>query len=636
MSTYVKREKEEKQRKKSQVVNQIMFIPVVCLLAIIPLIVRMVYVQPKDGRMNILFGKVNLDDYYSQYKSVGIIAVTVIMILLTYLFIQKEQIKINQYIKCYLISGGILWGMTLFSMLLSDYKEIAIWGVYDRAEGFMIWTCYMIMMFYTLYIVKDEKGYKWIIGSLIFLIMVTTVLGIFQYAGFDLLVKTKFGRLLVIPKEYRTISETLTSDYESHKVLGTLYHYDYVGSFGAMIVPLFSVLTILAKDVKKKILFAVVTLASLFILFGSTSRAGLVGCILALLIGVVIFGKKMIHQWKITLSMGTALVGVLVIFNFMTKGSIFSRIPTLVQDAASLFMPIKEEFNYKDNLPVREIIEEDGKVVFVLQQDELKLSYDESQLKFTDAQDHPVEYTAEISQYTAEDGQNVQTESYTTIDQRYSNISVIKQPINVFTKQEPIDAILVTIDNTGYFYFSLDETGVHALNSFSGENMEYKEAKSIGFKGKERIGSARGYIWSRTLAMLFSKNLIIGNGPDTFVAYFPQEDILAKWWAYGYTNIIVDKPHNLYLQIASNQGVVALIAFLVLVLVYIIESLRLYAFKDKYDKAYQSMGTGIMLAVIGYLGAGFFNDSVVSVAPIFWILLGTGMAVNYMAHHRAN
>ena len=35
-------------------------------------------------------------------------------------------------------------------------------------------------------------------------------------------------------------------------------------------------------------------------------------------------------------------------------------------------------------------------------------------------------------------------------------------------------------------------------------------------------------------------------------------------------------------------------------------------------------------AVVGYLGAGIFNDSVVSVAPIFWILLGCGIAVNYL------
>ena len=130
------------------------------------------------------------------------------------------------------------------------------------------------------------------------------------------------------------------------------------------------------------------------------------------------------------------------------------------------------------------------------------------------------------------------------------------------------------------------------------------------------------------------KNLLIGNGPDTFVAYFPQNDLLAKWWAYGTTNVIVDKAHNLYLQIGINQGGIALVAFLVLCIGYITQSLKLYAFKETYHEVDEAMGIGVMLGVVGYLGAGFFNDSVVSVAPIFWILLGCGMAVNYRVRQK--
>ena len=35
-----------------------------------------------------------------------------------------------------------------------------------------------------------------------------------------------------------------------------------------------------------------------------------------------------------------------------------------------------------------------------------------------------------------------------------------------------------------------------------------------------------------------------------------------------------------------------------------------------------------MLGVIGYLIAGISNDSCVTIAPIFWVLLGIGFAVN--------
>ena len=41
---------------------------------------------------------------------------------------------------------------------------------------------------------------------------------------------------------------------------------------------------------------------------------------------------------------------------------------------------------------------------------------------------------------------------------------------------------------------------------------------------------------------------------------------------------------------------------------------------------YVEMNTFII--IVGYLAAGMFNDSIVSVAPVFWILLGVGAALN--------
>ena len=66
-----------------------------------------------------------------------------------------------------------------------------------------------------------------------------------------------------------------------------------------------------------------------------------------------------------------------------------------------------------------------------------------------------------------------------------------------------------------------------------------------------------------------------------------------------------------------------------MVMAYLIDSFKLYALRRKYS-VQQVIGVAIALAVIGYLGAGFFNDSIVSVAPIFWALFGVGIAVNQL------
>jgi len=44
--------------------------------------------------------------------------------------------------------------------------------------------------------------------------------------------------------------------------------------------------------------------------------------------------------------------------------------------------------------------------------------------------------------------------------------------------------------------------------------------------------------------------------------------------------------------------------------------------------------SAIFSAIISYCMAGFFNDSVVSVAPVFWVLLGLGIAMNKSAYKK--
>ncbi len=186
-------------------------------------------------------------------------------------------------------------------------------------------------------------------------------------------------------------------------------------------------------------------------------------------------------------------------------------------------------------------------------------------------------------------------------------------------------------DNAHSLFFMLEnETRLSMIHQKTAEIMQPVNADHIGFEGKEKLGSSRGYIWSRTLPLL--KNcLITGYGADTFTYVFPQNDVLAKYYSYTDFNegfyITVDKPHNMYLQIFYGNGLIALIAFLAICVFYLVDCFRLYALRREY-RTEQIMGAAVMLGVVGYLSAGMFNDSVVHVAPLFWILLGTGAALN--------
>jgi O-antigen ligase len=127
---------------------------------------------------------------------------------------------------------------------------------------------------------------------------------------------------------------------------------------------------------------------------------------------------------------------------------------------------------------------------------------------------------------------------------------------------------------------------------------------------------------------MLKDTIIKGYGADTYALYFPQNDFAGKLAGLYATNIVVDKPHNMYLQMGVNTGVISLLAFIFLIMVYLVSSVRLY-FKTYPDTFTKLMGMCIFISVLGYCLAGIFNDSTVSVAPVFWTMLGMGIAINH-------
>jgi len=132
---------------------------------------------------------------------------------------------------------------------------------------------------------------------------------------------------------------------------------------------------------------------------------------------------------------------------------------------------------------------------------------------------------------------------------------------------------------------------------------------------------------------MMKDTFLIGRGADTFSIYFPQNDYVGKYNIGWDLNNIVDKPHNMYMQMAVGTGGMSLIAFLVLLAFYFVQSFKIY-WGGKFDGFTESVGFGIFLGVLGFSAAGLVNDSTVSVMPLFYGLFGTGAAINIMIKSR--
>lgn len=124
----------------------------------------------------------------------------------------------------------------------------------------------------------------------------------------------------------------------------------------------------------------------------------------------------------------------------------------------------------------------------------------------------------------------------------------------------------------------------------------------------EHSGSNRVKIW-KSVIICIKKHPILGTGPDTVFEALRKE----KSKNPNIINAAVDKAHNEFLQIALNSGIPSLCLYIVFLILVIINIL-----KHIYDYKYKIL----LLVFLSFIIQSFFNISVISVAPIMWILFG--------------
>lgn len=148
-----------------------------------------------------------------------------------------------------------------------------------------------------------------------------------------------------------------------------------------------------------------------------------------------------------------------------------------------------------------------------------------------------------------------------------------------------------------------------------------KDVKRIELASEnmDSLGSGRIYIWKNTIPLL-KEYFLFGSGPDTFSRVFPynEEEYLK---IFGDSYVLVDKAHNEFLQIGVTTGIPSLLAYLLFIAVIIFKNGKIIFKLDFFNK-YDSLILASIMGCIAYLIQSFFNISVVSVAPIYWMMLG--------------
>ncbi|MGL4736475.1 MAG: O-antigen ligase family protein [Cellulosilyticaceae bacterium] len=565
---------------------------------------------------------------------------------------RKIQIDRTKPFNSYYLSGGVFVIMTILSTYLATYQTCAIVGGPTRFEGLGVIICYVMIMFYTMILLDEAKYFHWIVGCFTLLIIAQAVIGIFQYIGYDPLHWAGI-RELVAPGDFGQNyyfadgKEPLFMHTEPGFMQGTLGNRNYTGSMVALATPFFLTLTCLRTQPKARLLYGVTTLLSLFMIIASRSRAGMVGIGLSLFVALILFCKslptltswcqqQLVRNKRLTL---TGLTGIVVIsaatLFFIGQTGQLTRLFNDMGTLIGLSAPAPTQLPATAGPPRAFTYTKDTLVIQTASGRPLEVYLSPDGAPSFSTEGHAITYT-----YVGEDvdAYVLGGKALTTFDLRPSQYDV--QLFRKLFTANPFRAYRFKIGHDGDdrlltlfhgdravcgFRFGPDGT-VIPTNYWNFAPLDNVDAPSLGFEGKENVGSNRGYIWSRTLPML-GKAMVLGYGPDTFMLEFPQRDYWGKLKSFSNIFTCVDKPHNTYLQIWFNQGFIALVAFLVIAFTYVRHSFKLYGFKRRYSD-HEALGIALMLAIIGYLGASFFNDTTLSVTPIFWALLGTGIAYN--------
>ncbi len=595
-------------------------LPVLFFTAGVILIVRMASYERPMSQFFWSGGSNDLTDFFSYYKMYAILICAVFaLVLLAYrIFIQSFYIK-RSYAYIPMIVYTIF---VLLSYFFSDYKLFALWGWNDRFEGTLTLLGYMVMLFYVINTVNSERNVKLLIYVLAATSTLLGLLGLSQALDHDFF-RTDIGKKLITPDWFWNQLENLDFTFQDKQIYQTVYNINYVSFYLTLLIPLFGLLFIRSinkgkeETLLKKLLWGGLFFLLIYNLIGSASSGGILGMAVAVLMALLVLNRQILSWRKPVL--------ILIVLTIIVSGVTYQRWAPELTDSISLTTggTINQQTGTEQaeqTKPVIDYFNTEGYVIHT--------SINGEALSITTFPDD----SASIVLLDKDQNQ------IKAVPANEPNTFILDDPrFNMCTVSPAKDEdnnpyVVLTIADSSWPFIITDE-GVLFANQL-GNLVDLDIIPSIGFKDYPDFGSGRGFIWSRSLPLI-KDTMLIGHGADTFCIYFPHHDYAGKYNWHNNMNLIIDKPHNMYIGMAFGTGLLSLIALLGMWIIYIIQSIRIY-WNSKFESFQEFAGAGIFLGICGFLVAGVVNDSSVSVMPMFYGLLGTGIAINQMLRKTPN
>ena len=457
---------------------------------------------------------------------------------------------------------------------------------------------YGIVVFVIMHMVKTRKDVEYFIWPLWVMVLFLSVISLSQFLGGPQFAEhPRFGPIqdifrydwmqkLLLTRELREVTDTIRIGGRDGFIYGTMYNSNFVGSFGVMMVFLGVAYFFFVQTWWKKLGMGMFVLLMIIIMVGSGSRAGYMGFLSGMTLFVILLIPRLFHLKPVYVLVLIVFIGSgLWTVNTVTEGRFLNRAFSIL------------DFPERNERPQIYRLDIEGfEITIETEQGSIIAWGEPNQMFFKDLEGQMVPYNLDTNRFI-----------FTFDDPDLETFSFHFDAANGRVRTRFHGHLVDFMFFEDGFYVS----GVGGLAPItqSPPRLEF-------LRGYERIFSNRGYIYSLSTPLL-RQTWLIGAGTDHYVFALPQRDLAGRLVGFGRTTVL-DKPHNMFLQFGIEIGVVGLLGLLSLTFLPLWVLIKA-PFSSTPEVLWR---LGLFSSLVGMYVSGLANDLILSIAPVFFVLLG--------------
>lgn len=536
-------------------------------------------------------------DYFLYGKAAFTIAVGILLFILLFVEITVFHEKLLDFKtrRDRILFGcmGIYIVCTVMSTILADYKKTALSGGVNSCEGMWVLLLYPVLFLAAKFVFEMDRhkestdlkqqqaAGKW--SSLEWIALIQAVI---------------LWVLSVIELLYQPVVQ-LAAGHETQSPYVNMISLSfpspaYCAGYIVLLAPFCMYFMVKADSLLRSVMWSVLTVTTVTACFLTRSTAGFY-LVIAEGVGFAVYAVVWCkpQTWKMPVVKAVsvaAVISAVFLMNMAAGGRIGSAASA---SAVNQTTPVHKSDYYK----VKQIEVQNNEVIITGEENTLICRLNEkNSVSFTDENENVLNVSSENSNIYF-------PEPYEMVCAGFENNALW---LDLGYKGR----IRFYIAGGKFYPMAADGSLIRDISSgMSKENTRF-----------DSIITGRGYIWRKTVPVL-KNTVLFGHGAGTFAFYFKQFDYAGLLNSQGEVDLMIDRPHSWYLQMACSQGIFCMMAVVALIAMVCVTGIKRFTSK-KPELKKEAIDMAAVTAIIAFCIFEGITDGSVSVNPLLWVVLG--------------